>query len=106
MSRPTWALFLAAALAAQTPPPAASSRTPASDSPPQTPSSVIKVTTHIVQVSVVVHDKKGEPVKDLKKEDFVLTDKGEEQRIRLFSMETASQSTTPALSALPVGIVS
>jgi len=51
----------------------------------QTP--VIKVTTRLLQVSVLVHDKKGEAVADLTKDDFVLYDKGREQKILYFSKE-------------------
>ena len=36
---------------------------------------VIKMTTRQVQVSVVVRDKKGHPVEDLKREDFVILDR-------------------------------
>src|SRR5258708_30634762 len=70
---------------------------------------VIKVTTHVVQVSVVAHDKRGEPVADLKKEDFTLFDKNQEQQIKYFAMETskapASDAPAPA-KALAPGAVS
>jgi len=69
----------------------------------QTP--VIRVTTHLVQVSVVVHDKAGQPVGDLKQEDFVLYDNGHEQKIRYFAMET-NKSSAPAPALLPPGYVS
>ncbi len=61
----------------------------------QTPSEaapVIKMTTRLLQVSVVVHDKRGEPVGDLTKDDFVLYDKGQEQKISYFSKETSRSS--------------
>ena len=60
---------------AQTPAPK-----PAAD--PQHP--VLKVTTHLVQVNVVVHGKKNEPVEDLKKEDFTILDNGAPQQIATF----------------------
>jgi len=50
---------------------------------------VIKMTTRQVQVSVVVHDKKGQLVSDLTKDDFVLYDKGQEQKIGYFAKEAA-----------------
>jgi VWFA-related protein len=54
----------------------------------QTPDApVIKMTTRLLQVSVVVYDKKGDPVFDLTKDDFVLYDKGQEQKIRYFAKE-------------------
>ncbi len=77
----------------------------AQEAPPQKPETVVKVTTRIVQVSVVVHDKKGQPIADLKKEDFTLLDKGQEQRIRFFSMESA-EAPPPKAPPLPEGVVS
>ena len=66
---------------------------------------VIRVTTRLVQVNVVVHNKKGEPVRDLAKEDFVLFDKGQEQKILFFSKE--STEALPAnLPPLAPGIIS
>ena len=71
------------------------------------PATVIRVTTRLVQVSLVAHDKKGQPVADLKKEDFTLYDKGQEQKISMFSMDTraASAAAEPA-KPLPEGFVS
>lgn len=54
---------------------------------------VIKMTTRLIQVNVVVHSKDGRPVEDLTKEDFVLLDKGVEQKIRYLSVTKAG---TPA----------
>jgi hypothetical protein len=51
----------------------------------------IRVTARIVQVSVVVQNKKGEPVRDLTKDDFELFDRGQEQKIAFFS-KTSSES--------------
>jgi VWFA-related protein len=48
----------------------------------------LRVTTRLVQISVVVHDKSGKPVRDLKKEDFELFDKGQAQMIQFFSSES------------------
>jgi VWFA-related protein len=48
---------------------------------------LIRVTSRLLQVSVVVHDSKGEPVTDLTKDDFVLFDKGQRQEIRYFGKE-------------------
>ena len=41
---------------------------------------VLRVTTHFVQVNVVVQDKKGEPVADLTRDDFTLLDQGQPQQ--------------------------
>lgn len=49
---------------------------------------VLRVTTRLVQVNVIVQDRKGEPVSDLKKEDFSLLEEGEEQPIAIFSVES------------------
>jgi VWFA-related protein len=46
---------------------------------------VIRTTTRLVQVSVVVTDKKGQAVTGLKKEDFTIVDGKETQRIAVFS---------------------
>jgi VWFA-related protein len=54
---------------------------PGHDSP------TIKVTTRLLQVNVAVFDKKGDPVADLTKDDFVLYDKGQQQKIRYFAKE-------------------
>ncbi len=54
----------------------------------QKPETVVRVTTRLVQVNVVVHDKKGQPVSDLTKDDFVVLDEGQEQQIRFFSVES------------------
>ncbi len=65
----------------------------------------IRVTTRLVQVNVVVHDKKGEPVRDLSKDDFVLFDKGQEQTIQFFSKES-SEALPGNAPPLPAGVVS
>src|SRR4051812_39646284 len=61
---------------------------------PLTPqeSPTIHVTTRMVQVNVIVRDKKG-PVADLKKEDFTLFEQGKPRTIASFSV--ASSSATP-----------
>lgn len=50
---------------------------------------VLRSTTRLVQVSVVVHDRKGQPVADLKKEDFSITEKGKPQNLQFFSVESS-----------------
>jgi VWFA-related protein len=56
---------------------------------------VLRVTARLVQVSVVVQDKKGEPVGDLTREDFTLSDKGQAQNISLFSIESTHAMPGP-----------
>jgi VWFA-related protein len=52
------------------------------------PETVLRATTRLIQVNVIVHDKQGQPVRDLKKEDFVLLDTGKPQQIAFFSMDS------------------
>ena len=56
---------------------------------------VIRVTTRLVEVSVIVRDKSG-PVKDLTKDDFTVFDKGKEQKISVFAMSSSSPAPKPA----------
>jgi len=49
---------------------------------------VLKSTTRLVQISVVVQDRKGAPVADLKREDFQIRDNGKPQKITQFSVES------------------
>lgn len=46
---------------------------------------VVRVTTNLVQVDVVVTDKDGRPVKDLRPEDFEVVESGKKQNITHFS---------------------
>jgi VWFA-related protein len=62
-------------------------------SPEQPP--VFRVATKLVQVSVVVHDRKGQPVSDLKKEDFAVTERGKPQSISFFAMESTDNRAAP-----------
>lgn len=63
----------------------------ASQSPPssaQLPGPPLRVTTRLVQVNVVVLDKKGQAISDLKQADFELTEQGKAQTISAFSIES------------------
>jgi VWFA-related protein len=53
------------------------------------PGVVLRAETRLVQLNVIVEDRKGLPVEDLKKEDFALFDNGKPQNIVLFSSEPA-----------------
>ena len=59
----------------------------------------IRSTTRLVQVSVVVTDKKGEPISGLKKEEFTVLDENKPQEIAFFTAEVAApaRATPPAL---------
>jgi len=72
------------------------SQTPAAPlQPQQPPQPVVRVTTRMVQVNVVVHHK-NEPVTDLKKEDFEIYDQGTKQQVASFAMESGEVS--PAIA--------
>jgi len=58
----------------------------------------VRVTTHLVQVNVVVSDKHGNPIIGLLQDDFSIFDNGKRQPIRIFSPETnlpSAASPTP-----------
>ena len=57
---------------------------------------VLRVTTHLVQVSVIVQDKKGEPVAGLTKDDFSILDQKQPQTISTFSVESIHPLPPPA----------
>jgi VWFA-related protein len=69
------------------------------------PETVIRSSVRLVQVSVVVEDKKGNPVTDLKQEDFTLLDDGKPQRIAFFTaplpVPAAPPEATQGASLLP-----
>jgi len=67
----------------------------------QLPETIIRTTTRLVQVNVIV-TKHGAPVPGLKKEDFQVFDNGKRQEIRLFSEETRAILPS-ADSPLPKG---
>jgi len=54
----------------------------------QEPLQTLKISTRIVGVSAVVLDNRGEPVKGLTKDDFILKQDGAEQEIRYFSQDS------------------
>ncbi|MEO8028448.1 MAG: hypothetical protein ABI823_18340 [Bryobacteraceae bacterium] len=70
-------------------------------------SPTIRVTTRMVQVNVIVRDKKGQPVSDLKKEDFTLLDQGKPRTVASFSMtSTSSVAPVAGVAKLPPNIYS
>jgi VWFA-related protein len=54
----------------------------------------IEVTTELVLVNVVAHDKKGNLVRDLKKGDFTLFEDGKKQEISTFDFEKVDELQT------------
>ncbi|MBM3774827.1 MAG: VWA domain-containing protein [Acidobacteria bacterium] len=76
---------------------------------PQQNPPVIRSTTRLVQVSVLVRDGRGAPVTGLKQEDFSLLDNGEPQEIALFLEERpANPAAAPGgvRPQLPPGVFS
>lgn len=61
----------------------------------------IAVTTRLVNVSVVVQDKNGNPVTDLGVNDFTLSDGGHVQRIDLFTAPSPAAQIKPPLNVPP-----
>src|SRR5260370_36477123 len=55
----------------------------------------IQVTSELVLVNVVAHDKKGNLVRDLKKGDFTLFEDGKKQEISTFDFENVDQLPAP-----------
>jgi VWFA-related protein len=69
----------------------------------QTP---IRVSTELVLVNVVARDKKGNPVRDLKREDFTLLEDGKKQQISTFDFEDVDQlaaAAGPTISGAAAG---
>ena len=64
---------------------------------------MFKSTTRLIQVNVIVRHK-GQPVTDLKKEDFRLMDNGKEQTISTFSVESSNGKLPESPVKLPPGV--
>src|SRR5437667_10932687 len=67
---------------------------------------VIKITSNLVSLDVIVKDKKGKPVTDLKAEDFTVSENGVPQKIEFFdstltSVGVTGQSTNAVVSTEP-----
>jgi VWFA-related protein len=59
--------------------------------PVASPGGTIRVSTELVLVNVVARDKKGNPIRDLKKDDFTLYEDGKKQEISSFDFEVVDQ---------------
>jgi VWFA-related protein len=67
---------------------------PSQASPQQQPQYGLHVTSELVLVNVVARDKKGNLVRDLKKEDFTLLEDGKRQTISTFDFENVDELAT------------
>jgi VWFA-related protein len=65
-----------------------------SDAQTPPPRSEIRVTSELVLANVVARDKKGNLIRDLKKEDFTLLEDGKKQEISTFDFENVDQMET------------
>jgi VWFA-related protein len=75
---------------------------PANAQQPQDSGYSLKVNARLVDVNIVVYDKKGHPVKDLKPEDFEVYDTGRKQEIRFFSQWSSPAPAVPVPGETPV----
>jgi VWFA-related protein len=74
-----------------------------------TPVTTLKTASNLVVVRVVVRDEQGKPIENLKKKDFRVFDRGKEQTISQFDVETSAAAVassavhplTPNSSPLP-----
>ena len=57
-------------------------------------SDTLRIDTELVQIDVVVTDKQGKLVNDLKREDFQLMEDGKPQQLSHFSVGTAGRQAT------------
>lgn len=85
-------VVLSAILTAQTPPATAPVNSPQSAAP-------LKITTRLVEVNVLVHDHHGNPVGDLSKEDFEVSDEGKAQTISVFTVDHLTGNGTAGPNA-------
>src|ERR1051325_2633904 len=64
---------------------------------------VVKVKSNLVNIDVIVKDKKGKYISDLKAEDFVITENGQSQKIEFFDAPLAHGETHKAGEATTAG---
>jgi VWFA-related protein len=94
-----FSIFTAAGLLLQAAAPAVAQQTGQAESR-------IQVTSELVLVNVVAHDKKGNLVRDLKKGDFTLLEDGKKQEISTFDFENVDELATAGAAEATVSGVS
>src|SRR6201989_506169 len=67
--------------------------TSASHTQAQDQEDVVKVKSNLVNIDVIVKDKKGKYISDLKAEDFTITEDGQAQKIEFFDAPVARTET-------------
>ncbi|HYX30604.1 MAG TPA: VWA domain-containing protein, partial [Pyrinomonadaceae bacterium] len=67
---------------------------------------VLKVTSNLVNLDVIVKDKKGKPITDLKAEDFSVSENGTAQKIEFFDSTLTNTSATskPTETGAPTAV--
>jgi VWFA-related protein len=101
--RPMCLAFLSALLLSATP---LSAQAPASSPTIKTgkTEAVIRSSTRLVEINVLVHDKKGNPVRGLTKEDFTLLDQGQLQNISLVYSDAGAPAVSASAAPLPPNV--
>ena len=96
--------------AAQAQPASPSAGQPAQTPAPSTPAAVLRVTTRMVVVDVVVTDGSGHPITDLKRDNFEVRENGKPQKIVGFGFQhppelsSGTESSYKPPPALPPGV--
>jgi VWFA-related protein len=98
------AVVTAATLIGQTPPPSPPPPAPASASPAQQPPVTFKVEINYVEIDAIVTDAQGNFIRDLKKEDFQVTEDGKPQSVQIFSLVDipVERAVAPLYSSTPI----
>src|SRR5712691_11880676 len=73
---------------------------PAQTGPAEREPPALRVAASMVQVNVIVQDKRGNPVTDLARDDFIVYDQKKPQKIEYFSVEATRPLGASAPSAL------
>jgi len=69
---------------------------------PGQPGYVVRVATEVVLVNVIARDKKGNLIRDLKKEDFTVYEDGQKQQLSSFDFENVDQLATAGAAGAAV----
>jgi VWFA-related protein len=69
---------------------------------PSQPGYVVRVSTEIVLVNVIARDKRGNLIRDLKKEDFTVYEDGQKQQLTSFDFENVDELLTAGAAGTTV----
>ena len=72
---------------------------PETASPPSAPA--LRISVRLIQVNVIAEGSDGQPIRDLKKEDFTILDQGQPQQISLFAQQNDLASAPTVNDSLP-----